>query len=142
MPLPVQFPNLKSGFANVMNLKQAGTPTSVSLGYTQTIAAALPTGLQPMGPVMVPVPPLGFPICKALIEASFNLGPAAKPTIIGNMMAGGIATLGPTVPPTGQVLLAQQIGIALNLQQAGKPDPHGALMAAAVLTYYASGTVI
>lgn len=142
MPVAATLPSLQSQLANVMRLKQAGTPDSAAAIMVGALAQTASAGLLTTSFPPIPTVPAGAPLSYNLFREAFNYGDAAQPDLSAQKVADGVKSISPIVPPTGYVLLLQQLQQAFNLKQAGTPEAFGTIVAAAIITYFTAGLVI
>lgn len=142
MPIAASTPALAAQISNAFSLGTVANQTAVALIITSAIASIAPSGLFPLGTILTPLIPAGFSACQNQIENSLNLGIAANPTLVGQIMGLAISVLCPIVPPIGLIALQNQLKNALNLQQTANPQTVGNALASAIITYYTSSGVI
>jgi len=141
MPVAPMLPLLQSQLANVMKLKQAGTPDSAAAILVSAISQTISPGLLAATPP-IPTPPIGAPLSLSLFRAAFNYGMAAQSNLTAQKVADGVKAIAPNVPPTGYALLLTQLQQAFNLKQAGTPESFATLAAGAIIAYFTAGLVI
>lgn len=141
MPVIPMLPLLQTQLANVMKLKQAGTPDAIAIILVSAVSQTITPGLLAVTPP-VPTPPVGAPLSQTLFRAAFNYGMAAQPDLVALKVADGVKSIAPNVLPSGYAFLLQQLKLAFNLQQAGTPESFAILAASAIITYFTAGMVI
>jgi hypothetical protein len=142
MPIAASQSLLQNQIKSALSLDKAANKPLVATLIASAIASAVPMGLLPSVPSPIPLAPAGFAGTQSGIQGAFDLGPAATPDLVAQLMASAISLCAPLAPPAGLTMLQSQIASALKKDQAANKDILALELATAIVSYYTAGGIL
>ncbi len=133
---------LISQIETALSMGPAANPKVIAQIIAAAVGSMAGVGKLPAGPALIPIIPAGISIGASQIETALNLGPAAKPKIVAQLIALGISSIGVNAPPAGLSFLASQIESSFSLGPAANEKAVANIIGSSVPTYYNMGGVI
>ncbi len=133
---------LTSQIETALNMDVAAQQSPISNIIAAAVGSMAGVGKIPSAPSPIPVVPAGVSAGAAQIEMALSMGPAAQQSVVAQLIAAGISSIGVNAPPAGLSFLAAQIEMALSMGPAANQSTAAQIIGNAVPAYYNMGTVI